>query len=171
MREELIIVPDRQLNSVPFAALYDTARHHYLIDDFALSVAPSAAFAMEQHAATPLTPALVVGDPHGDGGAALPEAAREAEAIAAMYDSATLLTGDRATRARFIELAQASSMIHYAGHAQSDTDDLSSALGFLPDGSNATGDLDAGDIAGFISETRLSSFLQRAERSAANRNM
>jgi CHAT domain-containing protein len=145
--QELIIVPDRQLNSVPFAALYDNIRRRYLIDDFALSIAPSAAFAMERRPAKTLTPALVVGDPHSSGSAALPEATREAEAIAAMYRSATLLTGERATRARFINLAESSAMIHYAGHAQSDTDDLSSALGLLPDPSNTTGDLDASDIA------------------------
>jgi CHAT domain-containing protein len=143
---ELIIVPDRQLNAVPFAALYDTARQRYLIDDFALSIAPSAAFAMKPRASRKLTPALIVGDPHGAGSAALPEAVHEAEAIATMYDSATLLTGNRATRARFIEFAETSSMIHYAGHAQSDSDDLSSALGLLPDQANTTGDLNAGDI-------------------------
>jgi len=143
---ELIIVPDRQLNLIPFPALYDRIRKHYLIDDFALSIAPSAAFAMRPHGPTPLTPALIVGDPQGIG-AALPEATREAEAIAGMYGSATLLTGDRATRARFIAFAQGSSMIHYAGHAQSENDDLSSGLDFRPDRSNATGDLDADDIA------------------------
>jgi len=145
--QDLIIIPDRQLNLVPFPALYDSARRRYLIDDFAISISPSAAFAQERRSVRTLTPALVVGDPHGAGSAVLPEAAREAEAIAAMYDSATLLTGDRATRARFIELAQVSSMIHYAGHAQSESDDLSSALGFLPDRSDATGDLDAVDVA------------------------
>jgi CHAT domain-containing protein len=145
--EELVIIPDRQLNSIPFAALYDTAHRHYLIDDFAVSVAPSAAFVIQHRVSKKLTPALIVGDPHSAGSPALPEATREAEAIAAIYESSTLLTGDRATRARFIRLAQGSSMIHYAGHAQSDATDLNSALTFAADGSNGTDDLDATDIA------------------------
>jgi CHAT domain-containing protein len=143
---EIIIVPDRQLNSVPFAALYDSGRRRYLIEDFALSLAPSAESAMKGCTTTSLTPALIVGDPHDAGSAALPAAESEAEAIAAMYDSATLLVGDRATRARFIQLARGSAMIHYAGHAQSGADDLSSALLLQADHSGAVRDLTAAEI-------------------------
>src|SRR5207244_1129269 len=41
---ELVIVPDRELNSVPFAALYDAKTRRFLIDDFTINLAPNASF-------------------------------------------------------------------------------------------------------------------------------
>jgi len=143
----LIVVPDRELNSIPFAALYDGATGRYLIEDYSISVAPSARFAVRRTAAA-TTPALVIGDPKSDGGPALPDAMREAQAIAAMYPAATLLVAERATRARFIESAEGSAIIHYAGHADSDEADTYGILRLAAseDGRSA-GALDAADIA------------------------
>jgi CHAT domain-containing protein len=57
--------------------------------------------------------------------------------------NATLLERDKATAARFVEIAPRSALIHYAGHAYA-TD---ASGGFLPMG-HASGDrLDAGTIA------------------------
>src|SRR5262249_30584591 len=116
----VVIVPDRELHALPFAALYDGDAHRYLVETFTIAVAPSARYLLRPSTPLALSPTLVVGDPKGDSGPALPDAAREAEAIASMYPATTFLTGDRATRARFIESAERSGMIHYAGHAQSD---------------------------------------------------
>jgi CHAT domain-containing protein len=145
--KNLVIVPDRQLHTVPFAALYNESRGRYVIDDFDVSVAPSAASMLQQRTLPALTPVLVVGDPHDEGAPSLPEAVREAEEIAAMYESSTLLAGDQATRARFITVAQQSGMIHYAGHADSDAADPFGVLHLAADGAHGTGDLNVSDIA------------------------
>jgi len=144
--DRLIIVPDRQLHEIPFAALYDTARGRYLLDEFVVSVAPSAASVLAPRTPLKLSPVVVVGDPHNETDPALPEAARETAAVAAIYDSPTLLTGEYATRARFISAARRSSIIHYAGHADTTTDDHMGTLRFAADRGSA-GDLDASDIA------------------------
>jgi len=145
--ERLIVVPDRQIHAVPFAALYDAERHRYVVEDFVVTVAPSAKMIAHQTPALALAPALVVSDPHVEDGSDLPNAAREAHAVAAMYDSATVLTAERATRARFITAAQRSGMIHYAGHADSDSADPFGTLHLAPDATHRTGDLDANAIA------------------------
>lgn len=145
--DRLIIVPDRELHTIPWAALYDRSRRRYLVDDFAISVAPSGGSMLLRREARPLAPVLVVGDPHDEGAPSLPEAAREAAEIAAMYDSSTLLEGDRATRSGFLAAAQRSGMIHYAGHAVSDATDPFGALHLAADRLGGTGDLDKSDIA------------------------
>jgi CHAT domain-containing protein len=145
--ERLIIVPDGQIHEVPFAALYDAGRHRYLVDDYAISFAPSARMVTHSIAPQPVAPVLVVSDPSLDDASALPNAAREANAVAAMYDSATVLIAERATRARFITAAESSGMIHYAGHADSSSADPFGSLHLAADASGRTGDLDAKTIA------------------------
>jgi CHAT domain-containing protein len=144
----LAIIPDGHLSAVPFNALYDAATQRYRIEDFVIGIAPSARFLIRTPAVQTLTPALVVGDPTSEAGPALPEAAHEAEVIASLYPSATLLVGDVATRARFVEAAAGSGMIHYAGHAQSNATTSYGALPFATDDARTTGELDAGEIAG-----------------------
>jgi len=115
---ELVIVPDRQLYAVPFAALYDQRRQHFLVEDFVIRLAPAAA-GPPSKAGAALTPALVVADPHVAGAPPLRGAREEAARIAALH-GATLLTGDEATAERFAEIAPQAALIHYAGHANSD---------------------------------------------------
>lgn len=142
----LVIVPDRDLHAVPFAALMNTATRRYIVEDFAVEIAPSAAFIGRKLPPAALSPALVVGDPQSDTTPALPDAIREAEAIAGMYGAATLLTGDRATPERFIGAARLSAVIHYSGHAQSEADTTFGTLR-LASTKSANGILDASDIA------------------------
>jgi CHAT domain-containing protein len=145
--DRLIIVPDREIYAVPFAALYDKERVHYLIDDYAVSFAPSANLISHPVASRSLLPALVISDPRVEAGSKLPNATREADAVAAMYDAATVLTAEGATRARFIGAAPRSGMIHYSGHADSDSFDPLGALHLASDSSSRTGDLNADAIA------------------------
>jgi len=145
--DSLIIVPDRRLHTIPWAALYEAPQRRYLVEDFAVSVAPSAGAMLQKTSPLNLAPVLVVGDPHDEGAPALPEAAREAEVIAAIYDSSTLLEGDHATRARFLTMAPGSGMIHYAGHADSNSADPFGALHLAADRPHDTGDLDTSAIA------------------------
>lgn len=59
---ELVIVPDRQLFAVPFAALYDAKNSRYLVEDFAIRFAPAVS-STTSTTTTLLAPALVVADP------------------------------------------------------------------------------------------------------------
>jgi CHAT domain-containing protein len=145
--DRLIIVPDRQIHEVPFGALYDTERHRYIVDDYTVSLAPRAALITRSIPRQALTPVLVVSDPRNGDEPALPNAMQEANAIGSMYDSATLLIAEHATRARFIAAAQRSGMIHYAGHADSSSADPFGSLHLVSDASGRSGDLDANAIA------------------------
>jgi CHAT domain-containing protein len=143
-KTELVIIPDREVHSVPFAALYDERRQQYLLDRYTIRIAPSVAGA----APVPLharTPAVVIADPATPLGSRLPASRREAEQIAAMH-GATLIRGAEATVARFIEGAGRSALIHYDGHADSDFRESYGALLLAPDGQDR-GILGSSEIA------------------------
>ncbi len=115
---ELVIVPDLELYAVPFAALFDARRGMYLIEDFTLRFATSAS-AFETPSTAALQPALVVADPATPRWPRLPQSRDEAMRIASLH-GATLLAGDDATPAKFLDAARDSALIHFAGHADSD---------------------------------------------------
>jgi CHAT domain-containing protein len=122
-RGTLWVVPDGPLHQVPFAALYDARTAHYLVERYAIAVAPSAALQGSEHSpAAGSERALVLGDPAFDRTLfpkleELPAAEREARAIASLYIGATLLTGSAATGPRFLAEVEQASLVHYAGHA------------------------------------------------------
>jgi CHAT domain-containing protein len=113
---EIVLVPGRELDAVPFAALWDESRKQYLAEELTIRLALSASSSGE--ADGPLEPALVIADPptHEP---RLPASRDEAARIAALY-GATLLSGEAATRAAFANAATRSALIHFAGHANSD---------------------------------------------------
>jgi CHAT domain-containing protein len=113
----LLLIPDRQLHAVPFAALYDAASGRYVVQEFTIRFARNA-MAQSDETAGPLLPALVVADPETSEPRLL-ASREEAAQIAAMYNGA-LIAGGEATRARFIAAAPEASLIHYSGHANSD---------------------------------------------------
>ncbi|HWJ41618.1 MAG TPA: CHAT domain-containing protein [Candidatus Limnocylindrales bacterium] len=137
---EIVIVPDRQLFAVPFAALYDDVRSQYLAEEFTIRFAPSATAVHRETTNDALLPALVVADPATPRWPRLPVSLREGERIAAAY-GATMLIGDLATPKRFVEAATGSALIHYAGHADSDAGGSYGALLL------AAGDADSGMLA------------------------
>ena len=121
-----VIVPDGVLKDLPFAALHDGQR--FLIENHALSIAPSANFdllARQRNRTLPSVrplPALVVGNPAFDrqrfpGLGDLPEAADEAARVGALYGMEPLL-GKDATRASFLAGARTSEIVQFSGHAQ-----------------------------------------------------
>lgn len=135
----LVVVPDKILHLLPFAALMDRGTGKYLVQDFALSVAPSANVyvrCLGQASAQDLDPpisALIVAANEFDRTRfpsfdTLPQVEEEARLIAAAYPQSRLLTGREATRERFLALAsQGPEVIHFAGHAlvNADHPDLS----------------------------------------------
>ncbi|MFL6291979.1 MAG: CHAT domain-containing protein [Thermoanaerobaculia bacterium] len=135
----LVVVPDKILHLLPFAALVDPGTGRYLVQDHLLSVAPSANVhvrCLERARAwdgeVPVSALVVAGDRFDRGKfprlSPLPGAAEEARLVAAAYPRSRLLAGGEATRERFLDLAsQGPQVIHFAGHAlvNADHPDLS----------------------------------------------
>jgi CHAT domain-containing protein len=126
----LCIVPDKKLYDLPFASLMPESGK-YLMDDYALTVSPSASFfitslKLSQSKGKPTRESvLVAGNPAFDKRefsnlSDLPDAAREAREIAALYKGAELLIGDQVTEKQFQQRAIQSDVIHFSGHASLD---------------------------------------------------
>ena len=118
-----VLVPDGQLQQLPFATLRHPSSRHYLIEDYALMVSPSASFFLDARMAAgersrrPITSALLVGNPAAAGTRTLPGAAAEVEMASKLYPRHTTLVGRTATRERFVEMAPAFEVVHFGGHA------------------------------------------------------
>ena len=130
--EPITIVPDRELSSVPFAALWDSERRRNLIDVAELRTVPSAAFrvaaaARRQGLERSESSALVVGNPTLDSASnvtlpRLPGAAREAQDVAPLYQRSSLMTGADARRDSVVGRLTANAVFHFAGHAIANTE-------------------------------------------------
>ncbi|HEY0373102.1 MAG TPA: CHAT domain-containing protein, partial [Thermoanaerobaculia bacterium] len=153
----IVIIPDRSMHGLPFAALRNGNR--YVVEDHRVSVAASAtlyAFSLakdRQRAGTPAVSMLLVTDPAIAPGLAiaggLPQldwAHAEARQIEELYRGALsidTLTGSQATSVEFLRLARTSSIIHVAAHGIANPDIPSrSLLLFAPVGRD-TGAVDA----------------------------
>jgi CHAT domain-containing protein len=122
--QALIIVPDRILNAVSFSGLLDPNSGRYLIEDFGVTIAPSANLYVRCLTRSRLLKAgrssLIVANPaiaEDDSLAPLGGADAEGAAIAAMLPEATVLTSTDATVERFKSAAAEAGLIHFAGHA------------------------------------------------------
>lgn len=137
---DLVVVPDRSLHLLPFAALVNPVSGRYLLEERAVAKAPSATLwvrALRQDrilAQGALPGVLVAGDPAFDrelftGLTSLPEAEKEAREVADVHPGARLLVGEQATKRAFLDEAPHSSVIHLAAHARSSRENsLTSAL-------------------------------------------
>ncbi|HEX2834703.1 MAG TPA: CHAT domain-containing protein [Thermoanaerobaculia bacterium] len=144
-RAHLVIVPDAELSSVPFAALR-RGNGRYLIEDFVITYGASAAVRADSpdlHA--PLRSVVAVAAEGGGSLARLPRVLEEARAVAALYERATLLDG-RAGIGEFLARAAKSDVVHFAGHAEEESLVFSSAT--------QAERLDAKTIAGSIFSRR-----------------
>jgi CHAT domain-containing protein len=154
----LTVMPDGELHGVPFAGLKNKLTGHYLIEDHAINVAPSATtfdtassrlrrIRLAQGASL-----LVLANPRldaADAGALpdLSQAEAEARDLAALYPGATVLTGSRATKRAFLGTAPRSRIVHFAGHAVSNEQySLLSRLLLARDGPHEAGSLFAHEI-------------------------
>jgi CHAT domain-containing protein/tetratricopeptide (TPR) repeat protein len=118
----VVIVADDLLNDVPFAALLDTTRSRYFVEDHSQRVVSSLADARGVQGPAADGPALFIADPAFDhvrflGFARLTGAAAEVQASAAHYRRPTVLEGAAATRATTQAMMASASLIHIAGHA------------------------------------------------------
>lgn len=132
---QLVVIPDRQLYTLPFAALWDGKNQRHLAETLETRIAATA-FAATSSSSPSLRPALVIADPPTPRFPRLRRGAEEAEQIAARH-GATLLAGNLATRRRFIDAARGSALIHYTGHADSDAGASYGALLLAADGDDS----------------------------------
>jgi CHAT domain-containing protein len=123
---QLCIVPDKSLHRLPFASLVSPSGK-YLLEEFALSYAPSASVLVlatanarrKEHAADETV--LSVGDPDFDHDenpnlSSLRAAADEARTVAGFYPKPLALFGGDATKEAFLRGFTGASVIHFAGH-------------------------------------------------------
>jgi CHAT domain-containing protein len=117
-RTRLVIVPDGPLFDVPFAALLQPSGR-FVIEDYRVEIAPSVTNSVRPSAELRLRSALTIGDGHVPDSLlpALPNADREATAVAGLYPIGLALTGRQATRGRMLELAPRHDVLHFAGHS------------------------------------------------------
>ncbi|HTG33182.1 MAG TPA: CHAT domain-containing protein [Thermoanaerobaculia bacterium] len=123
----LIIVPDRWLTRLPFAALFDRQSGQYLIEQRTVTMVPSATLLLRgSRARRPLAAAklsalvLGVSRPGLFGGKvlhSLPHAEEEARDVAALYQQPTALVGAAASKANFLRMSVSQDVMHFAGHA------------------------------------------------------
>jgi CHAT domain-containing protein len=120
----LVFVPDRELHRIPFSALLDERTGGYLIEKHDITIAPSAAtFLHLRDRAPPLDDESAVLAVAGPASPPLPGLRRlerveeECRTISSFYPRSLTLSGDRATKNSFRELAPSYSVIHFAGHA------------------------------------------------------
>lgn len=145
--DRLILMPHQSLFWFPFAAL-QSPTGDYLIEDYAISLAPSlATLALAQDRAATLAQQprpwydrpLIVGNPtmpslpgNADPLDPLPHAEREAQQIAQLLQAQPLL-GSQATKAALFEQWQPASLIHLATHGYLDSEHgLDSAIALTP---------------------------------------
>lgn len=144
--DHLVIVGDRFLEAIPWAALHDSARNRWLIEDFTITATPSAA--AWGHGVTHGNDAMKAGDlllVTGAGGpelSPLPGSTREAAQIGRIYPGCRSLRGAEATPDRFIDESRTARMIHFSGHARDDARG-GAALLLSAEGGGATAELSA----------------------------
>jgi CHAT domain-containing protein len=123
---QLCVVPDKALNSLPFAALVSPASGRYLVEERALLLAPGASvFVVESETARGKghgggETALCVGDPAFDRDKfeslpPLPSSGSEAREVAALY-GARALVGAEAREAEVTRAMRGADVIHLASH-------------------------------------------------------
>jgi CHAT domain-containing protein len=123
---QLCIVADKSLHRLPFASLVSPSGK-YLLEEFALSYAPSASvFVLATANARGRVSVgdetlLAVGDPDFDREenpnlSGLRSAADEAKGVAGFYPNSLLLLGGEATKEAFLRDFRQAEVIHFAGH-------------------------------------------------------
>jgi len=118
---DLVIVPDAGLQSFPFATLV-LPDASFLVDRHPLAMAPSASVFLRTSAAAPTgLPILAVAEPTPEGFASLPGSAAEVEALTRQYPRGRNLVGAECSPEQFLKSANTAALVHFAGHAQTDS--------------------------------------------------
>jgi len=143
----IVIVPDRELRGLPFAALRNPETKRYLIEDHALTSSGSAllyvfAVLRDRELRRGDTSALLIGDPAFDQKLTLARdlqrlrgAQEEVTKVRPLYSPCDVRTAEAATGPEFLRMANGHAIIHIAAHAIVNGDAPSqSFLLFTPSG-------------------------------------
>ena len=116
---EVVIVADQRLATVPFAALYDSARRRFLVERFAVSTASSAGSLQpdESRASAPALVAITLPSGGADS-LRLPEAEDEVRDVAGLYARATSIPAAAATFEQLRSTSSGADVVHIAGHTE-----------------------------------------------------
>ena len=116
----IVIVPDRRMENVPFAALYDSAMRRHLIERFPVAIASSAGSLSRDEAFVGAPSLAAFTLPSGDAThtAALPDAEREVRDIGALYARVQAVAENNATLAAVKNAAAHADVVHIAGHTE-----------------------------------------------------
>jgi CHAT domain-containing protein len=120
-------VPDKSLYRLPFAALFSKSKNKYLIEEQAISYAPSSSIFViasenaRQKESLADESLLSVGNPRFDAAenpnlSDLPAAETEAKKIAEFYRSKRQLIGAEATKTNVLNGLTSANVFHFAGH-------------------------------------------------------
>ncbi|HEU4885636.1 MAG TPA: CHAT domain-containing protein [Longimicrobium sp.] len=120
--EPLVVVADGEIAAVPFAALYDSRRDRYLVEERPIRFAVSLREARRKPARDAADRVVLVADPaHARREHPLLErlthARQEVRTIGMSYPGAEVLAGAQATRPAMESALEQSGVVHFAGHA------------------------------------------------------
>jgi len=153
--KRLCIIPDKILNSLPFATLISPRSNEYLIKDYAITYSPSTSvFVLCSEQAKSKESARVervlsVGNPQFDRNRFaslpdLPSASAEAEGVAACYGSGRRLIGNEVRKSLVESEMSKSEVVHFALHSVLDENStMRSKLVLARDPGSAGGSHDA----------------------------
>jgi CHAT domain-containing protein len=140
--DTIVIVPDDPLVDLPFAALRDARSGRFLVEDHAIVMAPSATAylrgrELDARRQAPALSVLAFGEPRFDPELLpdlppLPFARVEADAVAALYISSTVLRGRDIDKRSFAAHLGRHPIVHFAGHALAGTGTAPPALVLAP---------------------------------------
>lgn len=140
----IAIVSDPALAEVPYAALFDSSRAAYFVEQKPLRWAPTLADARKTAQARLVSRALVVSAPALDhrvfpGLAPLPGAAHESKSVASFFTAPVTFDGHQADSTSVATALQSVQHFHFAGHAVfDDARPDRSRLAMMPRGLDAT---------------------------------
>ena len=137
---EVIIVPDRRLYKVPFAALSEKEGAEYLSETHRIRVIPSLTTlkiiqdSPEDYHSN--TGALIIGNPKVDGLPPLPGARKEAEMVGRLVGVPPLVE-EKATKQAVLERISSVSLIHFAAHGNAERGEIALSPIPTPNSQNA----------------------------------
>lgn len=126
--KSICFVADKSLSRLPFASLVSPKTDKYLIEDYALLLAPSATVFIsqteiaKQKSQDKNEAILSIGNPafsreeYPELAENLPNAEQEAEEIAGLYDARQIFLGRKAVKQDIIDNLNEANVLHFAGH-------------------------------------------------------
>jgi CHAT domain-containing protein len=123
----ICIIPDKELNLLPYAALVSPETDNYLLSNYTLIYAPSSTLsvlftegARAKESSHPES-LLSIGNPRFDHSTYadlpdLPAASQEAVAVSEFYEGSVPLVGEEASRQSFLNGMRDADAVHFAGH-------------------------------------------------------